>query len=491
MRIDDALFQVPGTTALRRAAVQILARSLGAVDTYTATSRAITLDRDTLLVDNRPFALPRGGRVIVVGAGKACAPMARAVEDALEDRVTAGLVVVKTGYTAPLRRIALREAGHPLPDPAGEAAAAEILALVSGLSPSDLVICLISGGGSSLLPLPREGLTLRDKVGTTDLLLRSGADITEINTVRKHLSRIKGGQLARAAAPARLISVVVSDIVGSPLDAIASGPTVPDTTTFADALAILEQYQLTGRVPPAVLATLQRGAAGGLPETPKSGDPVFAGTHTVVVADNATAARAAVAEAERLGYRALLLSTYIEGEARGVGRVLAGIAREIVATGHPIAPPACLVCGGETTVIVAGAGRGGRNQEVALSAGRTLAGLPGVLLVSFATDGTDGPTDAAGGVADGTTWARARAKGFDPVRHLADNNAYPLLDAVGDLIRSSPTNTNVNDLMLILCGEADGKNSNRQVRERGAATPEQNSRPLEVKTDSRAIPAGT
>lgn len=456
MRIDDALFRVPGTAALRRAAAQILAHALSAVDAYSVTSRAIRLEGDVLLVDGRPFPLFAGSRVIVVGAGKACAPMAQAVEDALEDRLTAGLIAVKTGYAVPLRRIALREASHPLPDASGEAAAAEILSLVSGLGPKDLVLCLISGGGSALLPLPREGLTLRDKISTTDLLLRSGADITEINTVRKHLSRIKGGQLARAVSPARLVTVLISDIVGSPIDAIASGPTVPDTTTFADGLAILAKHRLTERVPPAVLATLRRGAAGGLPETPKPGDPVFAEAYTAVIADNATAARAAVTGAEQLGFHAQLLSTYIEGEAKEVGRVLAGIAREIAATEHPVARPACLVCGGETTVIVTGAGRGGRNQEVALSAGRPLAGLPAVLLVSFATDGTDGPTDAAGGVADGTTWARARAQGFDPIRHLADNDAYPLLDAVGDLIRIGPTHTNVNDLMLILCGEPTG-----------------------------------
>jgi hydroxypyruvate reductase len=378
--------------------------------------------------------------------------MARAVEDILGDRITAGLVVVRTGSTTPLRRITLREAGHPLPDAAGEAAAREILALVSGLNPGDLVVCLLSGGGSALLPLPREGLTLHDKVVTTDLLLRSGADITEINTVRKHLSRIKGGQLAHAAAPARLVTAVVSDIVGSPLDAIASGPTVPDGTTFADALAVLEKYGLTARVPAAVLATLQRGAAGRLPETPKPGDPVFARTFATIIADNAAAARAAVAEAERLGFHALLLSTYIEGEAREVGRALAGIAREIAATGHPVARPACIVCAGETTVTVTGPGRGGRNQEVALGAARPLAGLPETLLVSFATDGVDGPTDAAGAVADGTTLARARARGMEPARHLADNNAYPLLDAIGELIRIGPTNTNVNDLMLIVCG---------------------------------------
>jgi glycerate 2-kinase len=452
MRFDDALFRVPGTAALRRAAESILSRALSTVDAYSVTARAIRLEGDVLSVDGRQFPLFAGSRVFVVGAGKASAPMAQAVEDVLGDRLTAGCVVVKTRYTVPLRRIVLREASHPLPDASGEAAAAEILSLVSGLSPKDLVLCLISGGGSALLPLPQEGLTLHDKILTTDLLLRSGADIAEINTVRKHLSRIKGGQLARAVSPARLVTVLISDIVGSPLDAIASGPTVPDTTTFADGLAVLARHRLTDRVPPAVLAALRRGAAGGLPETPKPGDAVFANAHAVIIADNATAARAAVVEAEQLGFHAQLLSTYIEGEAKEVGRVLAGIAREIAATGHPADRPACLVCGGETTVIVTGAGRGGRNQEVALSAGRTLSGLPAVLLVSFATDGTDGPTDAAGGVADGTSWARARAQGFDPVGHLADNDAYPLLDAVGDLIRIGPTNTNVNDLMLILCG---------------------------------------
>ena len=435
--------------------MQILARALSAVDAYTVTTRAIRREQETLFVDGQAFPLPSGARVIVVGAGKACAPMARVVEDVLEDRVTAGLVTVKAGHTAPLRRIALREASHPLPDAAGAAAASEMLALVSGLRATDLVICLLSGGGSALLPLPRVGLSLDDKIRTTDLLLRSGADITEINTIRKHLSQIKGGQLARAAFPARLVTLVVSDIVGSPLDAIASGPTVPDTTTYADALAILAKYGLTDRVPPAVRATLRRGAEGGEPETPKPGDPAFARSHVTIVADNATAAQAAVAEAARLGFHALLLSTYIEGEAREVGKALAGIAREVGATGHPVGRPACIVAGGETTVTVTGHGRGGRNQEVALGAARALAGLRGTLLVSFATDGTDGPTDAAGAVADGTTLARARARGLDPVRHLAENDAYPLLAAVGDLIRIGPTNTNVNDLMLIVSGEAD------------------------------------
>jgi hydroxypyruvate reductase len=248
-----------------------------------------------------------------------------------------------------------------------------------------------------------------------------------------------------------MIALVISDIVGSPLDAIASGPAVADPTTYADALGVLAKYHLTERVPPAVLAVLGRGAAGDLPETPKPGDPAFAAVHVIVVAGNMTAALAAAAEAERLGYRTLLLSTYMEGEAREVGRVLAGVAREVAASGYPVPQPACLVAGGETTVTVRGQGRGGRNQEVALGAARGLAGLRSALIVSFATDGIDGPTDAAGAVADGTTLERARAGGLDPVRSLAENDAYPLLEALGDLIRTGPTNTNVNDLMLILC----------------------------------------
>jgi len=457
VRVDEALFQVPETAGLRRAAVEILGRALEAVDPYTATARAIKRVGDHLLVDGHEYPLSKDARVIVIGAGKAGAPMARALEDVLGDRLAVGIVTVKTGYTTALRRIALREAGHPLPDAPGAKAAREMLALVSGLSPQDLVICAISGGGSALLPLPQPGLTLEDKVRTTDLLLRSGANITEMNTVRKHLSGIKGGRLARAVAPARLITLIVSDIVGSPVDAIASGPTAPDPTTYADALAVLDKYRLTDRVPPAALDVLHRGAAGDLPETPKPGESIFARARIVIVADNATAARAAVSEAGRLGFHALLLSTYIEGEAREVGRVLAGIAREVAASGHPAGRPACIVAGGETTVTVTGTGQGGRNQELALAGARPLAGLPSTLLVSFATDGTDGPTDAAGAVADGTTLARARVRGLDPDRGLAENDAYPLLDAIGDLIRTGPTNTNVNDMMLILSGDAPSR----------------------------------
>jgi len=459
LRVDGALFRVAETAALRRAAAEMLARAVEAVDAYAATARAIARQdppgrraAGAVRIGERTYALPEHARVIVVGAGKASPAMARAAEAVLGDRLTAGLVTTARGHRDGPSRITVREAAHPVPDAAGEAAAREMLGLVRGLGPDDLVLCLLSGGGSALLPLPRDGLSLDDMARTTNLLLRSGATIVEMNTVRRHLSAIAGGQLARAAAPARVATLAISDVVGSPPDAIASGPTVPDPSTFADALAVLDRYGITARVPGAARRVLEQGRDGAIPETPKPGDPIFREAAITIVADNLTAARAAAEAGRAAGFHTLLLSTYLEGEARHVGRVLAGIARQIAATGEPLPRPACIVCGGETTVTVTGDGRGGRNQELALGAAAALDGLPGALLVSFATDGRDGPTDAAGAAADGTTLARARRAGFDSVRHLRDNNAYPLLDAIGDLIRTGPTGTNVADLALILCG---------------------------------------
>jgi hydroxypyruvate reductase len=318
------------------------------------------------------------------------------------------------------------------------------------------VLCLLSGGGSALLPLPREGLSLEDMAETTNLLLRSGADIVEMNTVRRHLSAIAGGQLARAAAPARVVTLAISDVVGSPPEAMASGPTVPDPSTFADALAVLDRYGIAARVPAAARGVLERGCLGAIADTPKPGDAAFPDGAMTIIADNLTAARAAAEAARAAGFHTLLLTTYLEGEARHAGRILAGITRQVATTGDPAARPACVVCGGETTVTVTGDGRGGRNQELALAGAAALEGLHDVLLVGFATDGRDGPTDAAGAAVDGTTVARARRAGFDPACHLRENNAYPLLDAIGDLIRTGPTGTNVADLVLILCGPAPG-----------------------------------
>lgn len=455
LRLDGAWVRVAGTAALRRAAAEMLARAIDAVDAYAATARALARSDAAVRVGGRDYPLRENARVVVVGAGKASAAMARAAEDVLGDRITAGLVTAARGSQGAPSRIAVREAGHPVPDAAGEAAAREMLGLVRGLGTDDLVLCLLSGGGSALLPLPRDGLSLQDMAETTTLLLRSGATIVEMNTVRRHLSAIAGGQLAQAAAPARVATLAISDVVGSPADAIASGPTVPDPSTYADALAVLDRYGITGRVPAAARRVLERGRDGAIPETPKPGDPAVREAAITIVADNLTAARAAADAARAAGFHTLLLSTYLEGEARHAGLVLAGIARQIAATGEPVPRPACVVCGGETTVTVTGSGRGGRNQELALAAAEALDGARGVLLVGFTTDGRDGPTDAAGAAVDGTTIARARRAGFDPARHLRENNAYPLLDATGDLIRTGPTGTNVADLALILCGPAD------------------------------------
>jgi glycerate 2-kinase len=428
----------------------VLRTALAAVEPGAAVRRALRVDADDLIVDHRRYSLTDFRRVIVVGAGKASAPMAAAVEDILDNRLSiVGSVTVRYGHSAPTRRVTIREAGHPVPDEAGVAATRAIVDLLEEADERDLVICVVSGGGSALLTLPADGISLEGLQRTTDTLLRSGASINEINVVRKHLDTVKGGGLARLAAPANVITLVLSDVVGNPLDAIASGPTVADTSTFLDAAAVFDRYALWDQVPPSAISRLKAGMAGGLPETPKPGDPLFECTQTVVVGSNLLACQAAEGAAELLGFRTLVLSTFIEGEAREVGRVLAGLLREVDASGNPIARPCVLIGGGETTVTVRGSGLGGRNQELCLAAASTLRGLPDVLLVSIGTDGNDGPTDAAGAVVDGTTLDRAAALGLNPAEYLADNNSYAFFDRLGDLIRTGPTNTNVNDIYLL------------------------------------------
>jgi hydroxypyruvate reductase len=396
------------------------------------------------------YDLQPSARVYVVGAGKAGAPMAQAVEEILGERVTAGQLNVKYGYTLPTRIVKLVEAGHPIPDEAGVHGAQRIAALLGDTRPEDLVLCLISGGGSALMTSPAEGLTLGDMRTLTNLLLRRGATINEMNTIRKHLERLKGGGLARLAYPARVASLILSDVVGNPLDTIASGPTVADQSTFAEAYRLLERYGLLVDAPPAVVAHLRRGVEGAIPETPKPGDPTLARTRNVIIASNDLAVRAAQRAAEELGFHTLVLSTYVEGEAREVGKVLAAIAREIVASGRPIPRPACVIASGETTVTVKGQGKGGRNQEMALMAAMRLSGLEDVAIVCLATDGSDGPTDASGALADGNTLYRAANLGLDPREHLERNDSYPFFAALQDLLLTGPTNTNVNDLALIL-----------------------------------------
>ncbi len=429
----------------------VLSAALAAVEPARVTRAALQRRGQWLRVGDRSYDLRRYRRALVVGAGKASAPMAAAVEEVLAGAGLAveGLVNVRYGYTAPTTRVRIREAGHPIPDAAGLEGTREIAALLGDADERDLVVCVISGGGSALLTLPAEPLTLADLQAATSALLRSGATIGEVNAVRKHVDDVKGGGLARLASPATVVALVLSDVVGNPLDAIASGPTVPDTATWADAVAVLERYGLWRDTPPALAERLRAGASGRLPETPKVGDPLFERVQTVVVGSNLTACQAAAVEAERLGLKSLILTSYVEGEAREAARVLAAFLREVDASGHPLPRPCCLVAGGETTVTVRGGGTGGRNQELALAATWPLRGLRDVLLASVGTDGSDGPTDAAGAVVDGGTLDRAATLGLDAPRHLRENDSYVFFERLGDLLRTGPTNTNVDDLYLL------------------------------------------
>ena len=444
------LYRREGEEGLRRRQiVAILEAALDAVEPGAAVRRALRREGETLWVGGTAYSLEAWEHIYVVGAGKAGAPMARAVEEILGERLTAGQVNVKYDHTMPTRAVVLHEAGHPIPDEAGLAGGEAIAALLESVGQDDLVLCLISGGGSALMTLPVEGISLADMRILTDALLRKGATINEINAIRKHLERMKGGNLSRLAYPAQVISLILSDVVGSPLDVIASGPTVPDGSTFAEAYGLLERYGLVSEVPPAISIHLQRGARGEIADTPKAGDPVLARTRNLIIASNDVAARAAERCAQEMGFHTLVLTTYLEGEAREAAKVLAAVAREVVSSGRPVPRPACLIAGGETTVTVRGHGKGGRNQEMALMAAMRIQGLDDVAIVCLATDGSDGPTDASGALADGRTVQRAAALGLDAWACLQENDSYTYFAALSDLLLTGPTHTNVNDLALI------------------------------------------
>ncbi len=435
---------------LRKHAVSVFEAGLKAVDPGNAVKRHLMLKNGVLHVNGSRYALSGFENIYVIGMGKAAAPMARAVEDILGDRITAGTINVKYGHTAALKKVKINEAAHPLPDEAGLEGAREIAALLGITGERDLVIFLISGGGSALLPLPAEGLTLEDKQNLTQSLLECGATIHEINVLRKHVSQVKGGRLARLAYPSTLISLILSDVSGDDLDSIASGPTVPDKSTFADCLEIIGKYGLEGKLSAGLVNYIERGEKGEAEETPKPGDPAFERTENVIVGSNIAAAAAAKERASALGYNSLILSTSIGGETAGAAKLHAAIAREVVSSGNPVDAPACIISGGETTVTIRGKGKGGRNQEFALAAAADIDGLENVLVLSGGTDGTDGPTDAAGAIADGTTMERARKLGLDANRHLGENDSYNFFKPLGDLLMTGPTNTNVMDLRVVL-----------------------------------------
>jgi hydroxypyruvate reductase len=437
---------------LRKAAIEIFGAAVQAVDPAAAIHRHMKREGTRLTIGGEVLDLAAVRQIVVVGLGKAGASMAGAVEEILGERIQRGVVVTKYGHVQPMKTIRLHEAGHPVPDEAGIAGAQAILDCVKGLGPEDLVLVLISGGGSALTPAPVEGISLAEKQALTKALLACGADIREMNMLRKHISRIKGGQLARAAQPAQVRTLILSDIVGDPLDAIASGPTVPDPTTYADALGILDKYRIRQEIPTGILAHLEAGAAGKVSETPKPTDPLFARVKSLMVANNIQALEAAKAEAQRLGLRAMILSSFIEGETRDVARMHAALALEVRASGNPVRPPVCFITGGETTVTLKGKGKGGRNQEFVLAAALDITGLRDVVVLSAGTDGTDGPTDAAGAIAGGDTVERAVAAGLKPRAALDGNDAYPFFERLSDLIITGPTRTNVMDVRLVLVG---------------------------------------
>jgi hydroxypyruvate reductase len=443
---------------LRQVAAEIQRAALLAADPAEAIRRHVRRVTDWLLIGDTCYHLPEIEHVFVVALGKAAAAMSDAITDFFDDRVAGGLVVTQS-FDARYSPFDIVIGGHPIPNANSVLAGQRIAGLLADASEGDLVVCLISGGSSALATLPVEGVTLADLQTLTDALLRSGATINELNAVRKHLDRVKGGGIARMADAKRasVLALILSDVVGDPLDVIASGPTTPDPTTFADAWRVLEQRGLIEITPPGIRDHLRAGMRGdsNATETPKPGDALFERVQNIVVGSNRQAAQAAVTRAEQLGFNALLLSTFVEGEARQVARVVAALAKQVVRFDQPVKKPACLVWGGETTVTVRGHGLGGRNQELALAAAIALDGWGGVLVEALGTDGTDGPTDAAGAIATGDTLSRARALELDAAAMLADNDAYHFFASLNDLVMTGPTGTNVNDLLFMLISNVE------------------------------------
>jgi hydroxypyruvate reductase len=434
----------------RRDARVIFEAGLVASDPELLIGRRLQVDGQILYAGEHLYNLANHSDLYVVGAGKATARMALAVEALLGERISGGILIVKRGHTVPLRKLEVVEAGHPIPDQAGINGTETIIGLLRRTQKTDLILCLVSGGASALLSCPVAGLCLQDKQQTTQALLNCGARIQEVNAIRKHISRVKGGRLAELAYPSTVLSLILSDVIDDSMDNIGSGPMAPDSSTFADCLSIIDRYGVGAMIPVAVRSFLKKGAAGEIVDTPKAGDPIFQKVQNLLIGNNHVALVAAKEKAEALGYHTLVLSSSIEGEARKVAIDHVVMARDVLSSSSPIRPPACIISGGETTVAIRGDGLGGRNQEFALAAAIEIDGLEGVVVLSGGTDGTDGPTDAAGGIVDGTTVQRARDKGLDARSYLERNDSYPFLKTVGDLLITGPTLTNVMDLRLVL-----------------------------------------
>jgi glycerate 2-kinase len=433
-----------------------LQAALRAADPETILNRALKLDGRALHVASRTFDLSKFDRIVVIGGGKATGGMALGLERILGDKITAGIVNIPDNLKPipACQLVRLRRASHPIPSPEGVKGVEMMLRLVGQPSASDLVICLLSGGGSALLPMPAKGLSLADLQKTTELLLNSGAEIQEINVVRKHLSETAGGRLAQKLCPATVISLIISDVDGDDLDSIASGPTAPDWSTYADAKRVLRKYELVDKVPGRVRKVLEDGVRGRVRETPKVTSSVFDRVHNFVVGTNELSCRAASDELRKKGYSTMVLTTRIEGEAKEVGKLLSGLLVEMLRRSLPMAPPACIIAGGETTVAVRGRGVGGRNQELCLSVALGIDGLPDAHFASIGTDGLDGRTNAAGAIVDGETVNRARVKGLDPELYLRENDSHTFFKKVGGLMLTGATGTNVNDVMIAMASRS-------------------------------------
>jgi glycerate-2-kinase len=442
--------ETPLDRKARALALKSLEYALNKVDPKQITKSKLLLKNSTLTVDGYSFDLEKSRNVYVIGGGKASGSMAEALEDVLGKHIRNGLINIPRGNRNKTNIIRLHEASHPIPDEPGVEGTRRMLRIAEKAKEDDLIICLISGGGSSLMPLPRDGISIDNKKEITDALLRSGATINEINTVRKHISDFKGGQLAKKAYPSTILNLILSDVVGDPLDFIASGPTVPDSTTFNEAIKVLKKHQLWEKAPESIRKVLLDGEKGIIPETPKAGDKVFRKVFNVVIGNNRFASQAVSEYFRSEGLNTLLLTATMEGEARHVGTMLASIAQEVSTSGNPIPKPAGIIAGGETTVIVAGKGKGGRNQEIPLAAAKKLSSMDGAAIASLSTDGVDGPTDAAGAIIDGKTLKKAMAAGLNSEDFLAKNDSYHFFSKLGDLIFTGPTGTNVNDISVIV-----------------------------------------
>ncbi|MCK4224839.1 MAG: glycerate kinase [candidate division Zixibacteria bacterium] len=439
--------------SLRRDALSILRFCIKACDPFHAIRKRIKLKQGKLWVDHLSYDLKSFQRILIIGAGKASARMTFVLEEILGEKISSGIVITKRGYLVPLNKVELVEGGHPLPDKSGWQGTRRIARLLSRTTADDLIIFLLSGGGSSLLVSPVPGIGLRDKIGLTDQLLRCGADIKEINTIRKHISQVKGGKIAQLAQPAKVLTLILSDVIGDKIEFIASGPTAPDSTTFSGCLKIIQKYELADKIPPSIYLHLKKGEQGKIEETPKPGDRIFKRVRNVIIGSNRIALQAAKRKAEALGYNTLVLPRPVAGDTTRAALRHVDLVRQIKTQKNPVSPPACVISGGETTVKIKGKGLGGRNQEFALVSAMGIDGMKDVVFLSAGTDGTDGPTDAAGAICDGDTIKRALKKGMDPTRYLKENDSYHFFGKLGDLIITGPTHTNVMDIHLILIGK--------------------------------------